>query len=115
MLRDFGGVRVVEWLDPITGTGDALALVAACFEHDARAVLLEDHVLPPAFFELRTGFAGEFLQKLENYQIRLAAVFPSERAYAERFREFLAEARNGRRFRSFERRAEAESWLAGAS
>jgi hypothetical protein len=114
LVHDLGGVRVVEWLDPITATGDALALVAACFEHDAQAVLLEDHVLPPAFFELRTGFAGEFLQKLENYQIRLAAVFPSERAYAERFREFLAEAKSGRRFRAFAGRADAEAWLATA-
>ena len=114
MLRDLGGVRVVEWLEPIAQTGDALALVAACFEHDAHAVLLEDRVLPPAFFELRTGFAGEFLQKLENYQIRLAGVFPTERAYAERFREFLAEAKHGRRFRAFAERAAAEAWLASA-
>ena len=115
MLREFGGVRVVEWLEPIETSSDALALVAACFEHDAHAVLLEAGVLPPAFFELRTGFAGDFLQKLENYQLRLAAVFPADRAYAERFREFLAEAKRGSRFRSFEGRAEAEAWLAGAS
>jgi Domain of unknown function (DUF4180) len=86
-------------------------LVAACFEHDAERVLLESHVLPAAFFDLSSGFAGEFLQKFSNYRIRLGAVFPSKDGYSERFREFLLEARRGRGFRVFSSRPEAEAWL----
>jgi hypothetical protein len=62
-------------------------------------VLLEAEQLPPAFFDLRSGFAGEFLQKLQNYQLRVAAVFPTDGEDGNRFREFMAEATLGRTFR----------------
>ncbi len=111
ITHDIRGARFIECVDSITRPEDALDLVAACMEHDAASVLLESHALPAAFFELRSGFAGEFLQKFSNYQIRLAAVFPSEAEYGDRFREFLSEARRGRAFRAFSARAEAEAWL----
>jgi Domain of unknown function (DUF4180) len=111
-LIERDGVRIVECVGPIARVGDALELVAACVERDATRVLLESRHLPPAFFELRSGFAGELLQKLQNYRLRLAGVFPQDADYGERFREFLLEARRGRSFRVFAARAEAEAWLA---
>lgn len=108
-----GGVRFVECVEPIAAASEVLELVAGCIEHDARGVLVESPMLPPEFFDLRTGFAGEFLQKLVNYGVRLAAVFPNEAAYGERFREFLVEAKRGRAFRAFAERSDAEAWLCG--
>ncbi len=110
-----GGVRFVECVEPIAQVSEVLELVAGCIEHDATGVLIESRMLPPEFFDLRSGFAGEFLQKLVNYGLRLAAVFPNEAAYGERFREFLVEAKRGRSFRSFSERADAEAWLRGES
>jgi Domain of unknown function (DUF4180) len=109
-LRERGGVRFLECTGPL-GPGEATALVGACLEREARGVLLESHHLPPAFFDLRTGFAGELLQKLQNYGLRLAGVFPSEDEYGERVRELLREARRGRGFRAFSARDDAEAWL----
>jgi hypothetical protein len=111
-IVDQQGRRIAICVEPITRVEDALGLVAACMEHDSERLLLESDRLPAAFFDLRSGFAGEFLQKFVNYQIRLAGVFPSEDGYSERFREFLLEARRGRGFRVFAARAEAEAWLA---
>ena len=111
-VRERDGVRIVECAESIARADDALALVAVCIEHDSTRVLLESHNLPVAFFELGSRFAGEFLQKLQNYRIRLAGVFPSEDGYSDRFREFLSEARRGRSFRVFSARSEAEAWLA---
>jgi hypothetical protein len=110
-LLERGGVRYLECAEPI-GPGDAMDLVAACLERDARGVLLEARHLPPAFFDLRSGFAGELLQKFQNYGLRLAGVCPSEEGYGERVRELLREARRGRGFRSFATRDDAEAWLA---
>ena len=109
--HDRDGVRIVECVDSITAVGDALALISTCLEQGAARVLLESRTLPAAFFDLRSGFAGEFLQKFQNYHMRLAAVFPSQTEYNERFREFLSEARRGRTFRVFAGRSEAEAWL----
>ena len=105
-------VRILECLSPITGIDDALDIVAACGEKDSDHLLLESHMLPDSFFDLRTRFAGEFLQKLQNYRVRTAGVFPPKPEYSERFKEFLVEARRGQMFRVFTTRAEALDWLA---
>jgi hypothetical protein len=99
-----------ECAGPIRKPTDVLEWVAS----GSAALLVEADRLPPEFFDLRTGFAGELLQKIENYGLRVAAVFPSEEGYTARFREFLLEARRGSRFRAFAARGDAERWLAGA-
>jgi hypothetical protein len=111
---DGDGERIVECAEPIERAADALDLIGACHEHDAARVLVDAALLPPAFFELRSGFAGELLQKLQNYGVRIAIVFPADAvaAHGARFGEFLAEAKTGRGFRAFTDRAAAERWLA---
>ena len=106
------GARILECQEPIVTTGDALGLVSAAFEHDATRILLEDRHLPAEFFQLRTQFAGEFVQKLLNYQLRLAVVFSDVAKHGERFEEFVREARRGRGFRAFDDRENALAWLA---
>jgi len=111
-LMEREGARIVELVEPIDRADDVLDVIAACVEQRASRLLLESRNLPPPFFDLRTGFAGTFVQKLENYRIRLAGVFPPEESYTDRFREFLREAERGRGFRVFANRADAEVWLA---
>jgi hypothetical protein len=109
------GVRIVACAENVTALGDALGLVAACAENRTDRLLIESMYLPPEFFELRTRFAGELLQKLQNYRIQVAAVFASDDGHGDRFREFLLEARRSRSasFRVFAAREEAEAWLVG--
>lgn len=38
--------------------------VATCFEQGTDALLIDRPALLPAFFDLRTGFTGELVQKL---------------------------------------------------
>jgi hypothetical protein len=103
-----GGKRFLVCAGPIRSPSDALELVGS----DALGLVVLAEHLPPEFFDLRTGFAGELLQKLENYRLRVAAVFPTEEGYGERFREFLFEARRrGGTFRAFGAREDAERWL----
>lgn len=111
-LVERNGMRLLECVEPIARAAEALDLVSSCIEHRSRCVLVESRHLPPEFFDLRSGFAGEFVQKLVNYNVQLAGVFPSEEGYSERFREFLLEAKRGRAFRAFANRADAEAWLA---
>ena len=106
--------KILECLEPIGSAGDALGLVSACVENDATRILLEDRHLPPAFFDLRSGFAGEFIQKLLNYRMQLAVVFSDVSSHGERFEQFVLEARRGRGFRAFDDRDSALAWLAGA-
>ncbi len=111
-LVERAGVRFVECAEPITGVDDALGLITARWEHNSNRLLIDSGNFPETFFDLRSRFAGEFIEKVQNYRIRVAAVFTAEARYSDRFEEFLVEARRGRLFRAFTRREEAEAWLA---
>jgi hypothetical protein len=90
---------------------DPATLVAGCLGRGAHALLLDAGAIPPAFFDLSTGLAGETLQKLANYRIRMVAVVPDPSVYSTRFREFVNEASRGRACRFFATRDEAIDWL----
>jgi len=105
---------VLECVSGLERADDALELIVSCREHGTRRLLLPSQAFPPAFFDLRSGFAGEFVQKLVNYHLRVGAVFETEEGYSGRFREYLSEARRGQQFRVFDTRTEAIGWLTSA-
>ena len=96
--------------DPAQPIAPVAALVR-CIEHGSYALLLDRGTLPASFFDLSTGVAGELVQKLVNYDVRMAAVVPDLAGCPERFREFVAEANRGRLFRFFVTREAAIDWL----
>lgn len=90
---------------------DPLAALVRSIERGARGLLLDDGALPAAFFDLRSGVAGELAQKLVNYGLRMAAVVPDLESRPERFREFAREANRRSPLRFFATRREAVAWL----
>ncbi|MEO9386963.1 DUF4180 domain-containing protein [Chromobacterium phragmitis] len=106
--------RVLEWRGGLSEASSAVELISACIEEDCARLLIAHDVLPEAFFQLSSRFAGEFLQKLQNYRLRTAVVMDAERDYGERFDEYLREAKRGRFSRLFRDRDEALAWLGEA-
>ncbi len=51
----------------ITSVQDALDLMANCGYQGANRIIVHERHLTPAFFDLKTGVAGEILQKFSNY------------------------------------------------
>ncbi len=102
---------ILECVEAVVDLNDALDIVAACYERNSNRVLLRDRQLPAAFFDLKTRFAGEFIQKLVNYQIAVACVFDGGTQFNERFLEYIGEAKRGRQFRSFDNEDSAIAWL----
>ena len=87
-------------------------LIEACFADRANAAMLYAANPTPAFFDLSSGEAGEILQKLRNYRIRLAVVCPpGSVVFSSRFGELLADERRGKHFGIFETRQDASDWL----
>jgi hypothetical protein len=74
-------------------------------------LVLSEADLPAAFFDLRTGFAGELFQKVANYRARLALVLHDPTAHGERFGELVHEHRNHPAIRFFADEAAAREWL----
>lgn len=94
---------------------DAMEMVSACFEAGTRNLLLDHGTLPPDFFDLSTGVAGELVQKLINYGIRAAVVVPDDEMHSQRFREFARESLRSGSFRVLPDRRSAVDWLAAGS
>ena len=94
--------------------GDVVALIEACFEQQARAVLLYAENLTPAFFDLSSGDAGEIFQKLRNYRIRLAVVEAPDVPHSTAFQALMREESRDPYFRLFGDRAAALAWLQAA-
>lgn len=101
------------WLEPEpSGVDDPASWARACVEAEKPALLLDEHRIPPAFFDLGSGFAVELLHRLGLHGIRLAAVVPDPAAYSVDFQDFVREVNGGRDARFFLTREEATDWLA---
>jgi uncharacterized protein DUF4180 len=107
------GVRVVEG-EPGRGflsrVEDASRIVEACLSARARSALLYSDNLPDRFFDLSSGQAGEILQKLRTYRMRLAVVCaPGAVRFSSRFAELVSAERQ--HFGVFDTRQAAREWL----
>lgn len=74
-------------------------------------LILTEADLASEFFNLRTGLAGELLQKFTNYQLRLAIVVADPGAYGERFSELVYEHSTHNLIRFVRSTDEALAWL----
>lgn len=91
---------------------DASLVIEACFSARTHDALLYPANLPPAFFDLSSRIAGEYLQKWRNYRIRVALVAPpGSVTFSSRFGEMAAEEATGSAFRMFDTRDAAVAWL----
>jgi hypothetical protein len=90
---------------------DAGELISRSFESGTDALLLDESALPASFFDLSSGVAGDLLQKIANYGLRLAVVVPDRSVHSARFQELAREADRGGPCRFFATRREAIDWL----
>ncbi|GLQ54871.1 DUF4180 domain-containing protein [Devosia nitrariae] len=95
-VREINGQRVIEY--PTDGAllasiSDVTDLVGEAFATDATVVVVPASQLPAEFFHLRTGFAGEVMQKFQNYGRRLMVVgdISAHVAQSTALRDFVGE------------------------
>ena len=94
----------------VLAPGDIPDALSASVENGG--LILDEQQLSPDFFDLRTGFAGELLQKFSNYRARLAIVVTDSSAYGSRFSELVYEHRSHPAVRFFGSAQLARQWLA---
>ena len=81
---------------PVATVQDALDLIGGAFQH-ADVVALPAARLDDRFFALRTGLAGEIMQKFVNYRLRLVIVgdISQHVAASEALRDLVHESNRG--------------------
>jgi hypothetical protein len=95
-----GGIRmlIVDPVGPpIESAWDASALLERAFEQRASVIVVPAERLAPAFFRLRTGVAGEIVQKFVNYERKFAVIgdISVQIAASDALRDFVRESNRG--------------------
>jgi hypothetical protein len=94
------GMRVLECApvaERFRTDRDAVDLVGAAFEHHAALLVIRVESLDDDFFRLKTRVAGEIVQKIVAYRLRLAVVGDISRYLDESssLRAFVNESNRG--------------------
>jgi hypothetical protein len=87
---------------------DALDLIGNCAYQGASKIIIHEKNLSPAFFDLKTGLAGDILQKFSNYRMDLAIVGDFSRYTSKSLRDFIYESNQGSRVNFVRTVAEAK-------
>lgn len=97
---DLHGIRVVELMAdgaPLRNDRDALDVIAAAAEHRADVVVIPIERLDEDFFRLRTGIAGQVIQKFLTYRLRLVILGDISKhvQQSSALRDFVYECNSG--------------------
>jgi hypothetical protein len=76
----------------INKTQDVLDLMANCFALKAKKLIIHEKNIIPAFFDLKTGVAGEMLQKFVNYNFKIAIIGDYSKYQSSVLKDFIYES-----------------------
>jgi Domain of unknown function (DUF4180) len=94
-LHEINSQSIAEILDEeqlIQTIEDGFDLVGTFYFEGVDRVLLKETHLNPDFFDLKTGFAGEILQKFSTYGIKLTIIGHFDRYKSESLNAFIFES-----------------------
>ena len=77
---------------PIQTPQEALEILINCAYQGAEKIIIHADQLMPDFFDLKTGMAGEILQKVSTYQLHLAIVGDFSQYGSKSLRDFIFES-----------------------
>lgn len=79
----------------INNLQDAIDVLGNASYLQAKAVVIEEHQIASSFFNLKTGFAGDVLQKYSNYQMKLAIIGTFDKYNSKALDAFITECNRG--------------------
>jgi hypothetical protein len=91
--------RIAEVIDKnlvISNTDEALDLMANLSYKGCSRIIIYEENLHPDFFKLRTLLAGDILQKVSNYMMKLAIIYDQAKYSSKSLRDFVYECNKGR-------------------
>jgi len=97
-IHEVQGKKIAEMLSDgiiLRSSRDATGLIEDMLSRGLTQLILHERNVAPEFFQLGTGIAGEVLQKLTNYQIKVALVGQFDNYKSKSLRAFIAESNRG--------------------
>jgi hypothetical protein len=93
----------------ITDVETALDLIGNCSYQGADIILLREQNLTPVFFDLKTGMAGEILQKFSTYGMKLVIIGDFSKYSSKSLGDFIRESNRVGRIRFVSSMEEAKA------
>jgi hypothetical protein len=94
---NINGIKIAEILpesDLITSPDDILGIMADVGYNGSDKLIIHYKNLHHDFFDLKTGLAGEILQKFSNYRMRLAIIGDFSEFKSKSLKDFIRESNN---------------------
>jgi len=94
-MIDINGIdiaRVISDNVEINSIQDALDLMADCSYQGARKIIIHESNVIPDFFDLKTGIAGDMLQKFSTYNVELAIIGDFSKYPGKSLKDFIYES-----------------------
>ncbi len=89
-------IVIVDKGDKITNAQDILDIMASAqYQCECIGMVLYKESLNESFFDLKTGLAGEILQKFSNYRFKLAIIGDFSHYTSKSLRDFIYECNKG--------------------
>jgi hypothetical protein len=80
----------------ISSSSDMLDIMGDVSYYGCSRVIVHSDSFDAGFFDLRTGIAGEILQKFSNYRMRLAIIGDFSHLTGRSWRDFIRESNRGK-------------------
>lgn len=86
---------------------DGLDLLGSLYYQGVDRMIVHGKNITPEFFDLKSGIAGEILQKFSTYRVRLAIVGDFSKYTGKSLKDFIFESNKGRHINFVSSRKEA--------
>lgn len=94
----FNGTKIAEVISAesiISKIEDGLDLLGNLYYQGFDKIVIHEKNITPDFFDLKSGIAGEILQKFSTYRIRLAIVGDFSKYTSKSLNDFIFESNRG--------------------
>ncbi|QIP15316.1 DUF4180 domain-containing protein [Spirosoma aureum] len=110
-INDIKIAEVVSDTIVVKTTDDGLDLLGNLYYQDFDRIIIHEENITPDFFDLKSGIAGEMLQKFSTYRVRLAVVGDFAKYPGKSIKDFIIESNRTRQINFVNSTAEALSRL----
>jgi hypothetical protein len=95
-INDLKYAEVIADYVVLKTSEDGLDLLGNLYYQGLDKILIHEKNIIPEFFDLKTGLAGEVLQKFAQYRMPLAIIGDFSKFTSKSIRDFIYESNNGR-------------------
>lgn len=98
-IHQSGAIKIAEVIADsvlINNPEEGLQLLVDLYYQEFDKVIVQEKNITPDFFDLKTGIAGELLQKFSNYRMQLAIIGDFSQYPGKSIKDFIYESNKGK-------------------